>query len=153
MKKKTSKDFSIFKIRYYADEKLLKKWHSNRDSALPLQHSERARNYNDFFWKFVEVVTNKSSNIWHNEYMFGSKDCATEELSDYGIFISDQEGWYTYLIPIERQDLANWIIDNVNLPMKQLRKFSMYVPNFIGQRTWQRDDCKKYMDEQKLKKK
>jgi hypothetical protein len=77
--------------------------------------------------------------------MFNARDCAKEELTEYGIFIDEGEGSYTYLIPIERQDIIDWIVNNVTTPIKRLKKYSMYSPNYLGVTTWRRDDAKEFM--------
>lgn len=64
-------DYTIFKIRYYADGINVRKGKFDGDDK---QHWERAKEYNSFFWKMIEKVTNQNFDYWCIHYNgIGSK--------------------------------------------------------------------------------
>jgi len=142
------KDYFIFKLRYYADRSVLDRFGPSHP-----QHSERARLSSDFFWAFTEKVTGKKQDVWYAEYMFGTRECATEELAaDFGIFIFLlSEGCYTYFIPLNHKEIINWIIPNIHSPYKILKKTSVGFVNTDKNQRWKRDRGKKFTDDWKQK--
>jgi hypothetical protein len=155
------KDFFIIKVRTYADEKVLNKFHKtpgHEELPYPKQHYERAVDHNKFYWKFIEKVTGKGNVFWFREYMFGTKECVEDEIKEsHGIIILDGEGWCTYLIPIKHVELIEWFKTNVFLPTKVLKKIrSMFYINHWGgiinktRRTEEREHTIKYCKEHKI---
>lgn len=126
------KDYFILKIRYYADEKLLKKWRVTQ-GPLPLQHMERAQAYNEFQWKAVEFITGKKNQYFFFHYPLSTKDCALEELEDdFGIHICRNEAHDHWLIPKSRPDILEWCVQNLpNNPFKVLKKMKYIGHRFI----------------------
>lgn len=120
MNKFKCKDYHIIKIKIYASKYLLDKYHNDKNNdkkPLPKQHWERAQQYTKFFWEFFTFVTKITSKEWHAKYFFDSKECAFEELQDkYGILNSDAEGERIFLIPKGREEIFEWLKENVRLP-------------------------------------
>lgn len=67
----SASDYTIFKIRYYADGINVSKGKFEGDDK---QHWERGKEYNSFFWKMVEKVTNRTFKDWIKEYSFYPSD-------------------------------------------------------------------------------
>jgi hypothetical protein len=115
------KDYFIIKLRTYADAKLLQLYRGS--GSLPAQHHDRAKAYNDFWWKFVEEVTKKDMKFWHREYFLDATDCVKDDLREkFGILINNGEGWTTLLIPKNMPNLMTWVESNTQLPMKLVTK-------------------------------
>lgn len=117
------KDYYIVKVRYYASPYYLKRFHEGKSIGLT-KHHEAALKHNGFYWSFMERVTGKSDKKFFNEFCFGARECAAEEINEtHGIIILHGEGWVTYLLPKEKNsDLFDWM----NLELK-----SREVPNKI----------------------
>ena len=136
MNKFKSKDYHIIYIRYYASKYLLKKWEKNSNEPLPKQHSERARKYHDFFWKFFTHLTGIESKDWYTKYNFESKECASEELQErFGILKTNGESEDAFLIPKGKEDIFEWIKDNAELPYRVVTRMRHIPFRFY------RDDC------------
>jgi len=120
MNKFKCKDYHIIKIRYYASEYLLKKHFSDSDTTktcLPEQHRERAKRYTKFFWEFFYHVTGIESKDMYLKYSFDARDCAYDELQEkFGILQSDAESEVIFLIPKGKEEIFEWIKENVKLP-------------------------------------
>lgn len=131
MNKFKCKDYHIIKIRFYASKYLLDKFHKdkqNHSKPYPRQHRERAQQYNKFFWEFINYVTNTPTRDWYQEYGFMSRECALEELQEkFGILTSDGGGERVFLIPKGREDIFEWIKENVGLPYKVVSVLR-YIP-------------------------
>lgn len=136
-------DYTIFKIRYYADDINVSKGKFDGDEN---QQWERAQEYTKFFWQMVEKVTGKSHSEWVKEYFLSTKECALEELHEkYDIIIPESEEYYYWYIPNTLSDLIQWIGENCKLPFQIVRK-SPY--NSILDRpktTWRRSDAKDFV--------
>jgi hypothetical protein len=133
------KDYFIIKIRYYADEKLLSKCRDNM--PLPQEHHDRAKEWNEFFWKFVERVTKTTQKEWRHKYLFDTRECAIEEIFElHGIFLQDNEGWENILVPISNTEIIEWIRENNKLPFKVPQKINLGSYRYRGNiETWQRE--------------
>lgn len=119
-------DYLIVKLRYYADAKVLKKHYADPNHAdkwLPKQHHERAVAYHDFFFSFIEKITGKSKDYWYYQYMTDASACLREEIHEtYGILTSDTGGYYVWMIPKNRKDLFDWVVENTTVPYKVMKK-------------------------------
>ena len=131
-------DYHIIKVRIYASKYLLAKHYNddnNNNKPLPKQHWERAQQYTKFFWQFFTYVTGINNKDWYSKYMFDARECAFEELQDkYGILSSDAEAERIFLIPKGKEDILEWVKNNVELPYKIVSKipvpFKFYHDNF-----------------------
>lgn len=114
-------DYFIFKLRYYADKRIL-----DRFGPSHTQHYERAKLSHEFLWALVEKVTNKKEEYWHQEYIFNSVECALEEIAEtHGIHRwVFRDAYYTYFIPKEHIEIIEWIKLNIKSPYKILKKSS-----------------------------
>jgi len=131
-----STDYNIIYIRYYASKYLLKKWEINSNQPLPNQHHERVRRYIEFFWEFFTHLTGIEGKEWRLKYSFEPKECAVEELQErFGILITHGENENAFLIPKGKEDIFEWIKDNVKLPYRIVTKMK-HIP-FI----FYRDNC------------
>lgn len=124
------KDYFIIKHRCYADARLLKKWEGK--PGLPKQHSERARDHNNYLWELISFITKKTQDDWFYEYIFDTRECAFEELEEkYGIFFSGGEGWSTLMIPKKHDEIIEWIKTNkTKVPSKVVSKLK-YIPFYL----------------------
>jgi len=119
-----SKDYYIIKIRYYANDSVLKRW-DHKDVA-PKQHIERANMFNDFIWKLAKKVSNKDSMWWHMTYLYDSQACLFEYLEEeFGILKKDCEGDFKLFIPKSNEELFLWCKENIKNPYKILTKSNM----------------------------
>jgi hypothetical protein len=125
---KTSKDFAIYKIRVYTSPYYLKKFQNNEQIGLEKQY-EAAGNYWDFFWKFIKMITNKTSDYYFDVYGLSASECVIEEIHEqYGIIITNGEGWNTYLIPNDMGTfIIKWIEDNAPKYKRIYKTYSTYV--------------------------
>jgi hypothetical protein len=147
-------DYNIIRVRYYADEYRLKKYGLDDKKTL-LQHRDRARDANDFIWKLAEKLSGKDSMWWHMTYMFSASECFEEYLEfDEKILVSHQEGWKTYYIPKEREDVFQWFKDNLINPYKVVKKtYITYLSYRVGDENnnWKRKETLINTEEIKLK--
>lgn len=129
-------DYFIVKLRYYADESVLKAFYKtpgHESLPLPKQHWERAQEYTKFYWKFIEKVTGKSSEFWYKQYMFNSRECVEDEINEsHGIIVQGGEGWSTFFIPIRYEDIFEWVKNNTTVPIKIIKKTNMFFINYWG---------------------
>lgn len=129
-------DYFIVKLRYYADEKVLKAYYKtpgHESLPLPKQHWERAQQYTKLYWEFVEMVTGRNHESWFKEYLFMTKECVEDELKEsFGIIIMGGEGWATFLIPTRHTDFFEWVKENTTVPIKILKKTNMFYVNHWG---------------------
>lgn len=132
------KDFYIIKIRYYADENLLKKCHSNE--PLPTQHMDRAKTFTEFRWQFIEKMTGQNSQYWYTEYPFETIECAFEYIEEkFDIRIHKGEGWETFWIPKTQPEIFEWIKENCKNPYRELQKSNTSFWSFRSEdKTWRR---------------
>jgi hypothetical protein len=136
-----SSDYTIFKIRYYADGINVIKGKFDSD---PQQHWDRAQSYNNLFWRMFENVSGITETDWRKDYFLSSKECAVEELYDkYDILIPETEEYYYWFIPNDMIDLIDWVKDNCSLPFQIVRRTP--YSSLIGREktTWRREDAKK----------
>ncbi len=111
--KKTS-DYTIFKIRYYADGVNVRKGIFKGDDK---QAWDRAKLLTSLFGDMVEFVTKKPISFWIDKFGFGYTDCMKEELHEhFGIIIPNSEEYDYWFIPNELTDVINWIKENCKLP-------------------------------------
>lgn len=131
------KDYFIFKFRYYADKKMLNRWHADRGLQEPVnipilqQHYDRANLSIDFLFNLAEKVTGKNKKEWYSKYMFSTIDCILEEMQEtHGIFRWEfSEGYHTYLIPIRHVEIIEWVKPQIKYPHKILKRSSFgYIP-------------------------
>lgn len=136
-------DYTIFKIRYYADGINVRKGQFDGDDK---QHWDRAQEYTKFFWQMVEKVTNKPHSEWIKDYFLSTNECVREELHEkYDIIIPESEEYYYWYIPNTMTELISWINENCKLPF-QIVKRSPY--NSILNRektTWRRSNAKEFV--------
>jgi len=150
MKKATLKDYVIFKIRYYADKKLLDRYYkdpNHRDKGYPDQHRERAEAYNKFKRDLFSFVAKVSFYDYVRKYGIGSWDCMREELwADHDIFINDGATNCIMYVPVNNVELVEWVTDSLNnniLPWKTLKRASLFFLRFNTKETWRRDEAAK----------
>ncbi len=138
----TSKDYTIFKIRYYADGINVRKGIFNGDD---IEHHQRAKEYNNFFWQMVEKATGHPLKYWATKYFLSSRECATEELHDlHDIYIPESEEYYYWFIPIYMTELTEWIQSNCKLPFKIVKR-STYSSCLNNDKTnWRRMDAEAF---------
>lgn len=139
--KLTSKDYTIFKIRYYADGINVRKGKFEGDDK---QHWDRAKEYGDFFWRFFEKTTGESHKEWVYKYFLSSRECAIEELHDiYDIIIPESEEYYYWYIPNKLADIIDWVKENCKLPFTIVKRApSQWVFN-VEKTTWKRESAAK----------
>ena len=144
---KKSKDYTIFKIRYYADGININKGIFGDDNSL-VQHHQRAELYTRFFWEMVETVTGKSSEYYSLKYILSSRECATEELFDeYDILIVDSEQYYYWFIPNSMNEISEWVYNNCKLPFKVVKR-SPYNTLLNREKTnWRRKEAEEFTKE------
>lgn len=135
-------DYTIFKIRYYADGINVIKGKFEGDDE---QHWNRAQEYNKFFWEMVEKVTGKYQKDWSLEYFLSSKECAVEELWDkWDILIPESEEYYYWFIPNKMTDLIDWIKNNCKLSIQVVNR-SPYSSLLNREKTtWKRDSAREF---------
>ena len=144
-----STDFTIFKIRYYADGIDVVKGKFDGDDK---QHWDRAQEYTRFFWEMFERVTGVEHKDWIRKYFFSSRECATEELHDkYDIIIPESEENYYWYIPNTMGDLIQWIKDNCNLPFQIVRRSPYSTIINRDKTTWRREQAEKFAKEHPFK--
>ena len=115
-------DYTIFKIRYYADGVDIVKGVFDDDKN---QGWERAKLLNTLFSDFVEFITKKPVSYWMGKYGFGYTDCMKEELHEsYGIIIPNSEEYDYWFIPNEMKDVIEWVKSNCKLPYSIVKKYS-----------------------------
>ncbi len=125
------KDFNIYKIRYYADRKLLDKYNIDKENNvpntfMPKQHSERAKNYNKFLWDSVEFLTGKDNEYHHKKYGLGALECTFYDIRDYyHILLLKGEGESSIFIPKEDNEYHQWFLENINIPYRKVLKTNL----------------------------
>jgi hypothetical protein len=122
MKKLKCEDYFIIKIRYYASEYYLNKFHNN-DVAGLIKQREAAENHTKFFWDFIEKIAGKQN--YYEKYYYNIKECVLEEIHEtYGIIIIEGEVYYKYFIPKNNKNsqLIDWMVENIKNPFAVLRK-------------------------------
>lgn len=132
-------DYFIIKVRYYASDYILKKWRYNNDHT-PKQHWERAVASGELFWALSEYVTGKSQEQYGNEYFLDLKHWAQEDLKEvHGIFIDEGGKCFNYMIPKNKVNVYNWLINYLKetdkLPFKEVKKirlgyYDMRLPSY-----------------------
>ena len=138
------KDYNIIKIRYYASDYLLKKWHAT-DGRMPKQHWDRAEACVALFWNIFEHVTTIKRLDWLDEYRFDARNCAQDELEEkYGIRIHNTEGSYVFFIPKSNPEIFQYIKNNCTLPYKVLTRARLGAFSYIRDLTWRRKEAKKF---------
>jgi len=139
----SASDYTIFKIRYYSDGINVSKGKFEGDDK---QHWERGKEYNSFFWKMVEKVTNRTFKDWIKEYSFYPSECATEELFEkYKIYIPESEEFYYWYIPNTMTDIIEWIKSDCKLPFTiAIRAPYNRVLSERQPTTWRRDKAREF---------
>ena len=136
------KDYFIFKLRYYADKRVLDRFGPSHP-----QHWERAKLSNEFFWDFFEKVSGKNMRDYHREYMLDTVKCAKEELEEtHGIYrFQLSDAYYTYLIPKIYPEIFEWVLLNIKSPHKILQRASV---GFVNKQTsnYERTQSKKFTE-------
>ncbi len=120
------KDYFIFKFRFYADKRILDKWHRD-GGGVPKQHCDRAVASCNFLLALVKKITGKKQEYWFSEYLFEPYDCMIEEIQEthgiYRFLLSD--GYYTFFIPIRHTEIIEWIKPKIKFPHKIIKKTSV----------------------------
>jgi len=125
MKKFNSKDYCIFKIRYYASDYLLKKWREG--AAQPKQHYYRAEQLTKFKWELIKKITGRTHNYYWKLYMVETTECVFDELVEFhNVLTLDNEKYFLLLIPVKKKKLIEWVKENVKLPYIILNKTRSY---------------------------
>lgn len=150
---KKSKDYIIFKIRYYADGINVRKgvFGDKEDEMQRKQHWYRANEYIKFFWSMFEKVTNIDHTYYSKKYFLSSMECAVEELFEkYDILIPDAEEYYYWFIPKKEHVFIEWIHNNCTLPFKIVKRseYSSCLNN--SKTTWKRSRVEKWYTENSL---
>lgn len=156
MNKFKSKDYHIIYIRYYANKYLLKKYYDNPNHTnlpYPKQQYERAEQYNKFIWELFTHLTGISHYDWGIKYSYMTRECAFDELGErFGILNSDAEGALILLIPKGKEEIFEWIKDNVKLPYKVVTILKHIPLSFLydenpGLNTWRRKESEEWSKE------
>jgi hypothetical protein len=122
-----SKDYRIFRIRYYADRKILDRFGPSHP-----QHWERAREFNKFIWQFIEHVTGKNHSYHLHIYMIETQECVFEDLIEsHGILTIQIGGEFEILIPLKNPELIKWMEDNTTLPLRTMKRTSTFYLGHI----------------------
>jgi len=135
-------DYNIIKVRYYASDYLLKKWHDGGEQ--PRQHWDRALHINKLFWDFVKLITGKEHEYFMYKWMLDTKDCVIEYLfENYNIIIDNKEKYYFFFLPKSMEKEFEWIQKNSKAPYKILKRksvehYSRCITN------WRREDSEKF---------
>ena len=141
------KDFTIFKIRYYADGINVRKgiFSDSNNTEQKRQHWERAKEYNSFFWTMVEKATGHPMVYWATQYFMSASECAREELFDrHTIYIPECEEHYYWFIPNSKTELIEWVKTNCQLPYKIVKRCS-YSSNLNNEKTtWRRKQAEEF---------
>ena len=110
------KDYDILRIPQY-----------NRDGLNIKDH----KNFNDFYWDFIEKVTGKTIEEFFNDYGMRSNDMRVKYLTcDHDIFVIDHwDRWKVFMLPkanpvlkqmmlelLQEHDLNFKILKRVNTP-------------------------------------
>lgn len=122
------KDYYILKIRYYGSDYYMKNYNNGNIKAVK-NHHKAIKNHNDFFWEFIEKITNKTQEDWLNQFYYYNRECIVEEIHDtLGIIIVDEEGYYKYFLPKNDNnfDLLIWMKENCKNKNKQLQKSNTF---------------------------
>lgn len=138
-------DYHILKIRYYADNPMMKFFHDDKHprhiEALK-KHNERAKSYIEFKWKFINKVVECDEKYWYSNYGMFADECAFEYMQEqFGIICEEtRDGWKTYLIPKQYTELFEWCKENLpNNPFKVLKRTSISYYNQSNEDlTWKR---------------
>lgn len=120
-----SKNYFIVKVNAYADKHLLDRYHKKYpDGHLPKQQHERARSYHAFQLGLIKFITGKDFQQMWEIYKFDVTKCAMEEIQETtGMHYFWGEGWETYMIPKDRKDILDWILENATgNPVKIMKK-------------------------------
>lgn len=113
--------FSIFKIQYYADLAILKKYGPSHD-----QHWERASLYNKLLWDFVTYCTGETEQDIRKKYVYQPLECALEKLAEEkGVFVIQGEGSSRIFVPKSLIEIQIWLNNNITLPFKYIQKTNM----------------------------
>jgi len=114
-------NYNIIRVRYYASDYLLKKWHDGGQQ--PMQHWDRAKNINELFWNFVKLVTGKTHKYFLFKWMFETKDCVIDYLyENYDIIIDRGEKYYYFILPKTMEKEFKWVQDNSNAPYEIMKR-------------------------------
>jgi len=115
-------DYTIFKIRYYADSVNIAKGKFDDEKN---EGWERGKLLNSLFTGMVEFITNKPVSYWMDKYGFGYIDCMKEDLHEtYGIIIPNSEEYEYWLIPNEMTDVIEWVKENCKLPYSIVKRYA-----------------------------
>jgi len=154
-----TKDFHIIKLIYFAEKKLLDKWHEGVTS-MPVQHHERAVIFTDFKVKLFKKLSGMSHLEWLRMYGGVFHDEIRQEYLEYehGIYsgLYGRDGFWMF-IPKTKTDLFEWIKKNYKNPYKVYKRSPcdwMWIggreENKKDQRYW-RDEGIKFAKEQAVK--
>lgn len=130
------KDYFIFKFRYYANKRIL-----DRHGPSHKQHWERAEQSHRFFWIFFEKATKVTEDLFREKFVFGSEECALEELIEKcGIYrFNIGEGFQTYVVPWKHIELINWLKSTLKKPHRIVTRASFGYVNVKAASTYQRE--------------
>jgi hypothetical protein len=126
-------DYTIFKVRWYADERLLKNRKDNQ--VLPKQHRDRASAYVHWCWEIVEHLTGENVNWWHSYYPFNTVDVAWSFLHNNGLIRKfEGEGTTAFYVPKTNTDLAAFIKKSCPkiLPIQVVTRYKLYDLRWMG---------------------
>jgi hypothetical protein len=139
-------NYHIFKIRYFASDYLLKKWHNG--GKQPKQHWERAKQITEFKWKFVEKVTGISQTEWLYNYQSHTIECAMDyvmENNDIHVLLNNSKFIYI-LIPKEDEELYQWMVNTIENPYELIRRMQFDYFSDMDIK-WRREWSKKLTEE------
>ena len=143
----TPKDYTIFKIRYYSDAVNVVRGKFSETDEDRQQAWDRAKQYQDFFWKMVEKVTGNPHEYWSVKYFLSSTDCSREELHElYDIIIPESEEYYYWYIPNTMTDLIEWIKSECKLPFQIVQRapYNRVIQD-REKTTWRREEAEKFV--------
>lgn len=121
-----NEDYFIISIRFTASEYYMKK-HFNQEQIGTIKFYEAIDKYHKFYCKFIEKVTGKDMEWFHEHFIYGAMDCSKEYLlAEYGIRICEETNSRVFLIP-RKLDISKWILENLKDIKHKILKRSNYL--------------------------
>lgn len=112
--------YTIFKIRYYADNINVSKGIFPNDNETKLQQYERAKECVRFFWDMVFKLTGKT--VTDYKIFYGKEEATKDLFLNHGIIIPEGEEYHYWHIPSDNIELVEWIKTECKLPFKVLKR-------------------------------
>ena len=124
----------------YASDYYLKKWKD--DAPMPKQQMDAIILYSNFYQAFFEKACGISWNEFGSQHLLWVSESAQELIRENDILIKDSGKGYVYFIPKEKEELIQWVLDNVKTPYKILKRNNLFF--LRPKSTHYRDEARKY---------